>query len=49
MLLTLCMLGNLSSAKMLSAEFLKLAFSLIFFSTNTYKIWHELSYHTIFY
>ncbi len=29
--LTLCMLGNLSSAKMSSAEFLKLAFSLIFF------------------
>ncbi|KAH3727119.1 hypothetical protein DPMN_053044 [Dreissena polymorpha] len=29
--LNLCMLGNLSSAKMLSAEFLKSAFSLIFF------------------
>ena len=29
--LTLCMLGNLSSAKMLSAEFLKLAFSSFFF------------------
>ncbi|KAH3726299.1 hypothetical protein DPMN_052158 [Dreissena polymorpha] len=29
--LTLCSMGNLSSAKMTSAEFLKLAFSLIFF------------------
>ncbi len=29
--LNLCMLGNLSSTKMLSAEFLKLAFSLNFF------------------
>ncbi|KAH3873529.1 hypothetical protein DPMN_036766 [Dreissena polymorpha] len=31
MVLTLCMLGNLSSAKMSSAEFLKLAFTLIFY------------------
>ncbi|KAH3720528.1 hypothetical protein DPMN_063427 [Dreissena polymorpha] len=29
--LTLCMLGNLSSAKLSSAEFLKLAFSSMFF------------------
>ncbi|KAH3833787.1 hypothetical protein DPMN_107103 [Dreissena polymorpha] len=34
--LTLCMLGNLSSAKMLSAEFLKLAFSLNF-AKNTIR------------
>ena len=32
--LTLCMLGNLSSAKMSSAEFLKLAFSSNFFQRN---------------
>jgi hypothetical protein len=37
--LTLCMLGNLLSAKMLSAEFLKLAFFLdFFFSKNTIRI-----------
>ena len=36
--LTLCMLGNLSSAKMSSAKFLKLAFSSIFFSKNTIRI-----------
>jgi hypothetical protein len=36
--LTLCMLENLSSAKMSSAEFLKLAFSSIYFSNNTIKI-----------
>ena len=40
--LTLCMLGNLSSAKMSSAEFLKLAFSLIFFSKNTIRIANSL-------
>jgi hypothetical protein len=40
--LTLCMLGNLSSAKMLSAKFLKLAFSSIFFSKNTIRIANSL-------
>ena len=36
------MLGNLSSAKMSSAEFLKLAFSSIFFSKNTIRIANSL-------
>ena len=36
------MLGNLPSAKMLSAKFLKLAFSLIFFSKNTIRIANSL-------
>ena len=36
------MLGNLSSAKMLSAEFLKLAFSSIFFSKSTIRIANSL-------
>ena len=41
--LALCMLGNLSSAKMLSAEFLKLAFFYLFFYfKNTIRIANSL-------
>ena len=40
--LTLCMLGNLSSAEMSSAKFLKLAFALTFFSKNTIRVANSL-------